>query len=308
MPLYDLAGLTLHSPLPLPGAAYGAGPADVEVTLEQPVTGLGSDGDVVAELMVNGRLRYRFSQGEAGYVGHFPDTVDFLISKDLRAVACVPAPGVPRELVAILLAGAVTAFIHGMGGRFVLHASAVEVDGRVFAILGRSGSGKTTVAAAMCAGGATLISDDVLVVSTRSERLECRGTSAELRLRATAAVLVDEFSPRPSVRRTTDDRLALTPPATNASATPLGGLLFPRLDRERTVLELMDIEPGAAVGLLLQGMRIEGWQRPEHIRQNFEDACTVAGRVPAFALWVPWGPDGHRQLSTSAIEAVRRLP
>lgn len=49
-------------------------------------------------------------------------------------------------------------------GHMVLHASAVALGGRGMAFSGRSGAGKTTLARALAAGGASLLAEDSVVV------------------------------------------------------------------------------------------------------------------------------------------------
>lgn len=49
-------------------------------------------------------------------------------------------------------------------GRLVLHASAISCRGHVSGFLGRSGAGKSTIAAACAAAGAAIVTDDCLVV------------------------------------------------------------------------------------------------------------------------------------------------
>jgi hypothetical protein len=50
-------------------------------------------------------------------------------------------------------------------GVFVLHASAVELDGKLLVFSGRSGAGKTTSARAFARAGARLVSEDLLVMA-----------------------------------------------------------------------------------------------------------------------------------------------
>jgi hypothetical protein len=57
-------------------------------------------------------------------------------------------------------------------GHYVLHASAVILDGEVSAFCGESGAGKTTTARALAHAGAPLVCEDKLVVRTRGERVE----------------------------------------------------------------------------------------------------------------------------------------
>jgi hypothetical protein len=49
-------------------------------------------------------------------------------------------------------------------GAHILHASAVSISGRVYAFAGRTGGGKTSLAAALIRNGHALFSDDVIVL------------------------------------------------------------------------------------------------------------------------------------------------
>jgi hypothetical protein len=51
----------------------------------------------------------------------------------------------------------------------ILHASAVEIDGKAIAFLGACGGGKSTMAAALHALGYNIVADDVLCVDFRGE-------------------------------------------------------------------------------------------------------------------------------------------
>ena len=50
-----------------------------------------------------------------------------------------------------------------------LHGSAVDIDGKVYAIVGDSGAGKSTLASALLKHGYQLVSDDVIAVSLTHE-------------------------------------------------------------------------------------------------------------------------------------------
>ena len=52
-----------------------------------------------------------------------------------------------------------------------LHGSAIEIDGKAYAIVGDSGAGKSTLASAFLKQGYQLVSDDVIAVSLSQENL-----------------------------------------------------------------------------------------------------------------------------------------
>ena len=46
-----------------------------------------------------------------------------------------------------------------------LHGSAIEIDGKAYAVIGESGAGKSTLASAFLSQGYKLLSDDVIAVT-----------------------------------------------------------------------------------------------------------------------------------------------
>lgn len=87
----------------------------------------------------------------------------FLV-KNSEVVIVDPSPGVDDCLLQLPIFGPVMATVLS-GRRFlVLHASAVEREGKAIAFLGPKGTGKSTTAAAMCMNGYQLVTDDMLVL------------------------------------------------------------------------------------------------------------------------------------------------
>lgn len=73
-------------------------------------------------------------------------------------------PSIDAGLVRQLLLGTVMGVALGQRGKLVLHASCVECRGRAVAIVGASGWGKSSLAAALVARGFRLVADDVTAV------------------------------------------------------------------------------------------------------------------------------------------------
>jgi hypothetical protein len=125
------------------------------------------------------------------------------------------------------LTGVVMAVLLALSGRTVLHGAALAVNGRALVLLGDSGHGKSTLAAALIARGASLLTDDVV-------RLQ-RGDDG---YRATAGV------PRLSLDGDAVKRLIARVPAV--------AVRVERHDRAKTLVEV----PGAAetvpVGVIVQ--------------------------------------------------------
>ena len=75
------------------------------------------------------------------------------------------------EVFQTYLLGAVLSFALLKQGIDPIHATVVVVDGMGIALLGNTGYGKSTLAAAFLASGHRLLTDDLLVVSRRAEGL-----------------------------------------------------------------------------------------------------------------------------------------
>jgi hypothetical protein len=92
-----------------------------------------------------------------------PGIARFLVS-DGRTVEVEPAPGTDlSEALPFLMGTCFGALLLQRGG-LVLHGSAVALDGRAYVFCGRSGIGKSSLAAALCNMGCEFVNDDVCSV------------------------------------------------------------------------------------------------------------------------------------------------
>ena len=311
--VYECSGLRVASELAL-SAPLSADPdrGTVDVTFEigdtvdQPFER--PSEEVIAELIVENYPWYTFCALEGGLVGRMNGIADFHIDRDLRRVVCHPARNGRENVIPIVLPGTVTAFLLAMGGRFVLHGSAVELDGRSLAFVGVSGQGKSTMAAIFCAAGASLVTDDVLPLEFGDDNgvetaVYCLRAGNELRLRERSASLADRFGSDASVRLTADERRAVAPTATAHPRLGLTAIVLPRPDRENPTVTARRLGGGEASLWLGRCQRIEGWRGRDHLRQQFLDVARVVSTVPVFEVGVPWGPPFGEDLPANVIEA-----
>lgn len=98
------------------------------------------------------------------YLLRFPDQGDFLISRDGSDIRCRPLPGTPESTIRHLFLDQVVPMVLSRQESLVLHASAVLTPQGVIAFVGKSGQGKSTLAACFGQSGFRLISDDYLVL------------------------------------------------------------------------------------------------------------------------------------------------
>ena len=205
--VYELHGLRVASVVPLGVPESDQTKVDLELHrgAAAAVPAAPPPGEVIREFTWGEGNGVACSRDEDGYLLRFYSTCDFRLDSALRAVEIRPDPELDPGLLAPLLEGPVLSTILALEGECVLHASAVEVGGRALAFIGGSGRGKSTLAALICLGGASLVSDDVLRVDLSGEEARCFPGGRRTRLRSNAAALLDSL-PAGEVERTADDR------------------------------------------------------------------------------------------------------
>lgn len=238
------------------------------------------------------RTIYAFSRGPAGdFTLRFFGACDFRVGADLQQMEVRVVHGVDGGLASVLTSGASLAFQLYQRGNLVLHASAVEVDGAAWGFVGRSGMGKSTMAALLCSSGAALITDDVLRVDDPGGRPVARLGATELRLRKGADTIAGRFSDgAPRQRRSADDREVLRLRDGARDRLPLDVLVVPFPSHDAGEVEVRRLTRSDALLALAGFPRLLGWRDPVVARRQFEMTAALVDRVPVLAVRVPWGP------------------
>ncbi len=89
-----------------------------------------------------------------------PAVGDFIIFGG-REIIVYPSPGADFRLIRRFIIGTVMAILLYQRGVLVLHASSVKINRKAVAFLGESGSGKSSIAAALQTLGHEILSDDI---------------------------------------------------------------------------------------------------------------------------------------------------
>jgi hypothetical protein len=105
-----------------------------------------------------------FGRYEAGYLLRFPDLADFHLARDTAQIDCYPQAHTPLDTIAHLLLDQVFPVVLSWLGGLVAHASAVATPAGAIAFVGRSGRGKSTLAASLALQGFPLMTDDCLLL------------------------------------------------------------------------------------------------------------------------------------------------
>jgi hypothetical protein len=117
---------------------------------------------------VDAKIRVTCGRLSDGFRLAFDDTGTFDVSDSGRDIAWTPGESSAMELVrADLLGGVFSVALH-LQGLLCLHGSGVALGDTALAFVAVKGAGKSTLATALCDGGAKLITDDMLPVDPRA--------------------------------------------------------------------------------------------------------------------------------------------
>ncbi|SFA98160.1 hypothetical protein SAMN05216266_10367 [Amycolatopsis marina] len=307
---YRAHGLAVSSEaeLPLSPAPPPAGRPDfvLRVGEDAPVPEERPEGELLAALnRRNGTVFYTLVRRDDHTILRYPGVCDFVGDHELARVSAHWDPAADRGLLPVLAAGALLAVHLTLRGHLVLHASAVQLDGRALAFVGASGMGKSTLAAALCGTGCALVADDVLrvdVIGAAAARVYPGST--ENRLRAAARELADS-APAGAARPTADGRLSLRPAAVADGPLPLAACVVPRPSREAVEVGVHRLSPARALLRLSQFPRVLGWRDPATMGDSFQALADLVERVPVAEAVIPWGPPFRPEVLTGLLDAVR---
>ena len=311
---YDLHGLRIRSSValdePEPCGVHERAPhekARFDWGHQAPVPAEAPAGHLLATAEFHGRRFYSAVRDDAGFTLRFHGACDVRLDAELRGGSCHPAPGTEDGLVGVLLGGTGLSVLLNLRGHCVLHASAVEVDGRAVALVGRSGMGKTTSTALLCAAGLPLVADDVLRIDLSGPDLACFRGSSGLRLRPHHRQALDAFDNHVERRQTPDGRLRVRPPRTVHDTLPLAHVVVPVPAPDVTTPEARGVHASDASLLLASFPRVAGWVDHDQIRRGFVEATRVAARVPVTEVRIPWGPPFTREAALAFRATVEDL-
>ena len=306
---YTLHGLTVRSEHAL-GAEPGHGKLDLAIydgeerhIAERPPP------DTVARVRFGTKWTWVCADEARIKVG-FSGTCEFVHELGAGRLLVARDPAADARRIPRLIESSVLAVLLAFAGTPTLHASAVDVDGCAWALLGASGAGKTTLAAWLCRyAGASLVTDDALRFDTDGDRPWCYRGTTTLRLREGACALHASF-PNRETRPEVDGRLLVRPPV-SAGHLPVQALLFPRPSRSLKKVRLEPLTRRETLLEVLAYARAVGWTIMEPVRRQFELAEFLSRSLPGLRLHVPLGPPFEPstalQLRESISSASHRL-
>lgn len=225
------------------------------------------------------------------YLLQAPDQADFTLVPSDTCITVDAKPGLAdNTLEHLLLDQAIPRLLAGRG-QLVVHASLVHVGQHTVAFLGRSGWGKSTLAALLHNRGIPALCDDCALLELRDTRVFATPSYPGLRLYADSIAQAPKIAPGVGpVSDYTDKQriigLALDPALLEPQ--PLAALYL--LDDPENVAATAQIEPisaaAACMALIEHGFRLDPTD-PARTKRQLGQASAVAQAVPAFLLRHP---------------------
>jgi hypothetical protein len=124
----------------------------------------------LAEHVENDAVAFRIGRDGAEIVAEWVGLVRLVARRDGTLISFEAEPGAPAPSVAKVRRGSARLLLRHLEGKLALHGAAVAKDGRAAIFLGRSGHGKSTMAAALCDRRATvLLADDAVAIDAVGE-------------------------------------------------------------------------------------------------------------------------------------------
>jgi hypothetical protein len=153
---YRICGLSVVSDIILPGVIAGEPDSLPQVTIRR--------GSVPEALQGASAIGPTWQIAGKQFLLRIPNVARFFL-KDGDQIVFAPESEASAEDVPIFILGTVFGILLHQREQIVLHASAVEVNGKAIVFCGASGAGKSTLAAALAQRGCRLLTDDVCAIS-----------------------------------------------------------------------------------------------------------------------------------------------
>lgn len=119
----------------------------------------------LAEYSEDGQVAFRIGRAGDVLVAEWIDTLRLVARRDGTVLELADAPGADPRDTGKIRRGSARLLLRQLGGKLALHGAAVGFGDRAVVFLGRSGHGKSTLAAAMCARrDAVLFADDAIAI------------------------------------------------------------------------------------------------------------------------------------------------
>ena len=286
--MYRAFGLNLLSEVDLPELVAAAlGQPDVEIRL----------GPVPAGLLSPIRVRPRWEAAESRLLLKIDGVARILVAGGRRITVASNAGVAPRLLRLHLLGSAMGAVLQ-QRGRLPLHANAIAGRGGVVLVCGRSGSGKSTTAAALDLQGYPILSDDVCALEIAPETVNLHPSYPQLKL--WESTLNDLNLPIEGLEHIGDHRRKFLRPVQSGfhtRPTPVKALVWLVETTERPSVALESLQGAQRFVALQRNTYRRKFLVGDAKRGHFELCHHALAQMAMYRLFRPHGVESVRQVA-----------
>jgi hypothetical protein len=294
--LHRVADLVIQANIPLPEAS-SAGAQKAECAFHTMPSGYSAQKPIGEPFHcwndLSGEPYVWFSFHEFGYHIRFRGIAEFLLSNRAEEIRCYPLPDVPLETIRHLFLDQVLPLVMGRRGRLSLHASAVATSAGVMAFAGKSGLGKSTLAATLAQQNCSVLSDDFLVLKRQGEATMVVPTYPGVRLWPDSlAVLFDnEASTSDVAHYSPKRRVSLNDRENSPVELPLSRIYV--LSGADDVWDGGDVgaqvlSPQQAIVELLKYTHVLDVTDRDSLQFVFHQLATLVDAIPCWRLFFPY--------------------
>jgi hypothetical protein len=218
----------------------------------------------------------------------FPELSEFTLTGNGGTITVGLGPRAGIAIVRHLLLDQMLPRVLAHRGETVLHASAVRIGARAVGFMGKSRSGKSTLAAALAAGDSELLSDDGLILELATSAVLALPTYTSLRLWPDSWQYLQGKTPRESALRSSHPKHRIAWPSSRPrdQRVPLAALYCVE-ESTAGAMEIVALSPlSACMAFVANCFQLDPTDadRPTRLLRK---ASAILSRLPVFSLRVP---------------------
>lgn len=228
---YRFGYASLRSTAALPTLRPGKGePADVSIFMHAVVE---PESDAPSEGVEwlhhwrqdNSHVTLSLARSGDGFLLRAPTLCDFDLQPTPGRIGVMPLCEIEAATLEHLLVDQVLPRYFSLAGRLYLHASAIAIDGQCALFLGKSGWGKSTLAALLQRAGHEVLSDDCVEIAFTAKQALASPTYPSLRMLpdTVESLYPDGVTTLPMAHYSPKLRVAMDP-TTTGEETPIRGI------------------------------------------------------------------------------------
>ncbi|MEO8001771.1 MAG: hypothetical protein ABI644_07835 [Arenimonas sp.] len=245
---------------------------------------------------------------EVGYLLRFPDVCDFVLDTKARQISVIPHEALDEHTIEHLLVDQVLPRFLANEGHLLLHACAVNVNGRTLLFLGKSGWGKSTLAALFHQAGYPLYSDDCVLLKQKDSTWQVIATYPSLRLYEDS--IENNLSTQPSLSPVSEysdkQRIALS--VGQEHSVPCAHAMYFLSDPETApeAIQISPMRPGlTCIEVIQRSFRLDLGNHLQS-RHLMTSAAALTQSIPAFRLSYPHDFENNERLLETLLQHIQQ--